>query len=154
FHACAYCLDGATPILAADGRAKPIAEVRTGDAIYGTIAAGRYRRYVLTRVLDHWSTIKPAYRVLLEDGTSIAAGGGHRFPTTRGWNLVTGVDHGEARRPHLTMNSRLLGLGAFAASPIDDEDYRRGYLSGIIRGDGLVGSYSDDGRRRSRDAQH
>ena len=33
------------------------------------------------QVLDHWSTIKPAYRVTLEDGTELIASGDHRFLT-------------------------------------------------------------------------
>src|SRR5579859_7873757 len=42
-HACAYCLSGETPILMADGRTRPLAEVRTGDAIYGTVMDGHCR---------------------------------------------------------------------------------------------------------------
>src|SRR3954453_12839555 len=45
-HACVYCLAGDTPILMADGRTKPLADVRAGDQIYGTEMRGRYRRYV------------------------------------------------------------------------------------------------------------
>src|SRR5256885_14887851 len=68
-HACSYCASGDTPILMGDGSTKPIADLRPGDYIYGTVRRGPYRRYEVTRVLDHWSTIKPAYRVTLEDGT-------------------------------------------------------------------------------------
>src|SRR3974390_3023424 len=32
-HSCVYCVVGETPILMADGTAKPLAEVRTGDSI-------------------------------------------------------------------------------------------------------------------------
>src|SRR5437867_5908937 len=78
-HACRYCLSGDTPILMADGRTKPLAEVRVGDAIYGTVFDGKYRRYVTTQVLAHWQTVKPAYRVTLEDGTELIASGDHRF---------------------------------------------------------------------------
>ena len=35
----------------ADGSTKPLAEVRVGDDIYGTIREGYYRRYALTTVL-------------------------------------------------------------------------------------------------------
>src|SRR5262249_50364663 len=48
FHSCAYCLSGDTPILMADGRTRPIAEVRVGDEIYGTEKCGRYRHYAKT----------------------------------------------------------------------------------------------------------
>src|ERR1700730_9595854 len=45
-HGCIYCMSGDTPILMADGSARPLAEVRKGDAIYGTVREGWYRRYV------------------------------------------------------------------------------------------------------------
>jgi DNA repair photolyase len=141
-HACTYCQAGETPILMADGRTKPLAELRVGDALYGTVRKGVYRRYVTTTVLDHWSTVKPAYRVMLEDGTELVAGGDHRYLTARGWKHVTGTEQGRSRRPHLTLNSELLGTGRFAAPPDDGQEYRRGYLCAMIRGDGHLGSYS------------
>src|SRR5438270_2177127 len=64
-HACAYCMSGDTPILMADGRTRPLAEVQVRDWIYGTERRGNYRRYVRTQVVDHWSTLKPAYRIRL-----------------------------------------------------------------------------------------
>src|ERR1700724_3407609 len=65
-HACAYCASGETPILMADGRTRPLAQLRAGDAIYGTVRRGNYRRYVLTTALAHWQTVKSAYRITLE----------------------------------------------------------------------------------------
>src|SRR4051812_4182181 len=56
-HACTYCLAGDTPILMADGSTRPLAQLRPGDAIIGTMGAGPHRRYVPTTVLDHWSTV-------------------------------------------------------------------------------------------------
>src|SRR5262245_66115466 len=35
-HSCRYCQVGETPILMADGRTKPLEDVRVGDRIYGT----------------------------------------------------------------------------------------------------------------------
>jgi DNA repair photolyase len=140
-HACAYCVAGDTAILMADGRTKPLADVRVGDAIYGTASDGKYRRYVTTEVLAHWSTVKPAYRVTLEDGTELVASGDHRFLTTRrGWKHVTGSEQGRNRRPHLTVSSKLMGTGKFASAPDDGPEYRRGYLRGMIRGDGHLSS--------------
>jgi DNA repair photolyase len=140
-HACTYCASPDTPILLADGRTRPIAELRTGDRIYGTVRRGSYRRYVETEVRAHWSTVKPAYRVRLEDGTELIASGDHRFLTRRGWKHVTGREQGRERRPHLTIGSSLLGTGAFSGAPDHSVEYRRGYLCGLIRGDGHVGSY-------------
>jgi DNA repair photolyase len=141
-HACAYCVSGETPILMADGRTKPIADVQPADKVYGTVWDGKYRRYVTTHVRAQWSTVKPAYRITLEDGTELIASGDHRFLSNRGWKYVTGSEHGRARGPHLTLNNKLMGTGRFAPPPDGGADYRHGYTCGMIRGDGHVGSYS------------
>jgi DNA repair photolyase len=141
-HACTYCQAGDTPILMGDGRTKPLADLRVGDRIYGTVRRGNYRRYAVTEVLAHWESYKQAYRVALEDGTELIASGDHRFLSNRGWKHVKGSDQGAFRRPYLTTNNELLGTGQFAAKPADSPEYRRGYLCGLIRGDGHVGSYS------------
>jgi DNA repair photolyase len=140
-HACRYCLSGNTPILMADGTAKALADVRAGDTIYGTVRDGFYRRYVTTEVLAHWSTVKPAYRVTLEDGTKLIASGDHRFLTQRGWKHVTGAEQGPDQRPFLTTNNKLMGFGGFAEPPKESVAYRRGYLCGMIRGDAHFGRY-------------
>jgi DNA repair photolyase len=149
-HACSYCSSGDTPILTADGRTKPLADLNAGDAIYGTAFDGKYHRYVITQVLDHWSTVKPAYRVILEDDTELVVSGDHRFLTNRGWKYVTGTEQGGNRRPHLTLGNKLLGMGRFAAPPRDGHEYRLGYLCGMIRGDGLLSTATyqrSNGRR-------
>jgi DNA repair photolyase len=140
-HGCAYCMHGDTPLLMADGSVRPIADVRAGDVLYGTARQGWYRRYVKSRVLAHWSVIKPAHRIRLEDGTELVTGPDHRFLTERGWKFVTGTEQGHACRPHLTTNNKLMGVGAFASAPVKNKDYRLGYLCGVIRGDALLGSY-------------
>jgi DNA repair photolyase len=109
-HACSYCVAGDTPVLMADGRTRPMALVRTGDAIYGTRRRGWRRWLVRTRVLDHWAVTKPAYRIRLAGGTDLVTSGDHRFLTDRGWTYVAGAEHGDAPRPQLTDSHRLVGL--------------------------------------------
>src|SRR5579859_588147 len=146
-HSCRYCMVGQTPILLANGRTKPLSDVREGDEVYGTARRGGYRRYVRTSVLAHWRTVRPAYRVTLEDGTQLVASGDHRFLTGRGWKHVTGTEcGGPPQRPHLTVNNKLMGVGALAEPPKDSPGYQRGYLCGMIRG--RWGMIRDDGRRR------
>jgi DNA repair photolyase len=148
-HSCSYCMYSDTPILMANGCTKRLADVRVGDRIYGTVKDGFYRRYVTTTVLAHWSTVKSAYRITLEDGAQLVASGDHRFLTQRGWKHVTGAEQGPLRRPFLTANNKLMGMGGFAEGPKDCLDYRRGYLCGMIRGDGNIqtGTYHRrDGR--------
>jgi DNA repair photolyase len=141
-HACFYCGYGDTPVLMADGRTKRLVDIRVGDEVYGTVRVGSYRRYVTTQVLAHWATVKPAFRIMLEDATELIFSGDHRFLTERGWKFVTGREHGPERRPFLTLNNKLIGTGKFAEPPKDNAEYRSGYLCGMIRGDGSLGSYS------------
>ena len=148
-HSCVYCLAPETAVLLADGRTRAIADLEPGELIYGTVVEGRYRRLRITSVLDKWSSIKPAFAVKLEDGTELIASAEHRFLTGRGWKHVIGSENGRLRRPHLTLGCKLLGTGGFVEQPVLDDDYRRGYLCGMIRGDGhlrVVGGARSDCR--------
>ena len=142
-HACRYCSGGETPILMADGRTKPLADLEVGDQIYGTRRGSTYRHYEVTDVLAHWSTYKEAFRITLEDGTELIASGDHRFLSRRQkWKHVIGAEYGPLQRPHLTLNDQLMGIGGFAEGPDNDAPiYRRGYLCGLIRGDGNLAAY-------------
>jgi DNA repair photolyase len=151
-HACNFCQAGDTPILMADGRTRMLEQLEVGDRIIGTLRLGRYRRYAETEVLDRWVSIKPAFRVTLEDGTELIASGDHRYLTNRGWKNVVNNASGPDRA-HLTTNNKLMGVGAFESAPIYSSDYKRGYLCGMVRGDGLIRSprRREDGKR---DAGH
>jgi DNA repair photolyase len=148
-HACTYCLAGDTPILMADGSTRPIADLRAGDLVYGTVRDGTRRRYAITQVLDQWSTRKPAYRTVLADGTALVSSGDHRFLSARGWRDVAGG----TQRPHLALGDRLPGTGGFAGTGAVDPprphsaDYRRGYLCGAVNGPQPTGR---DGRSMAR----
>jgi DNA repair photolyase len=113
-HQCVYCVWGGTLVLMADGRQRAIADLRVGDRIVGTEQGPTYRHYVATEVLAHWSTVKPAYRITLADGTELVASADHRFLTRRGWKHVTGTTSGQDRRPQLTTDDELLGFGSSA----------------------------------------
>ncbi len=154
-HACTFCSSGDTPILMADGTHQPLAELRVGDEIYGTVRdpSGKYRRYKTTVVLDRWASIKPAWRVVLDDGRELITSADHRLLSRRGWKHVFGTEHGgPLQRPHLTVGAGLVGTGEFVTGPVFSRDYRRGYLCGMVRGDGLLRAYLYDrpGGGRSR----
>jgi DNA repair photolyase len=136
-HACSYCVSADTRVLMADGRHKAIADVDVGDRIYGTELRGNYRKYTVTTVLDKWTTAKPAFRLVLDDDTELIASSDHRFLSDRGWKHV--VDTAAAgTRDHdcLTLSNTVLGTGAFAPQPVPTSDYRRGYLTGVVEGEG------------------
>ena len=149
-HGCCYCSSPDTLILMANGRTLPISELSVGDEIYGTKFDGKYRKYTRTKVLAHWSVIKPAYRTTLEDGTVLVTSGDHRFLSNRGWKHVTGTERGPNRRPFLTTSNELLGTGAFAEGPSENDEYKRGYLCGVVRGDASLSRHDctrSSGRR-------
>jgi hypothetical protein len=146
---------GDTRVLLADGAHRPLAELEVGDEIYGTVRAPqfprgpKYPRFSPTRVIACRWTVRPAHRITLADGTVLVASADHRFLSTRGWKHVTGAEQGAARRPHLTISSKLRGVGGFAGPPDQDSEYRAGYLSGMLRGDGHLKSYVFTGRGRA-----
>lgn len=137
-HACVYCLHPDTAILMSDGRTKPLKEVTVGDAVVGTRRDGGYRRYTSATVGAVWPTRKRAYRIRLSDGTEVIASADHRFLTERGWKFVQPSDNGQ--RPYLTTNNRLIGFGTGGAGPssVETDDFRAGYLCGMVRGDGMM----------------
>ncbi len=149
-HQCVYCLSPDTLIMRADGRQVPLSAIRIGDVILGTEKGSTYRRYVPTTVQAKWTTRKRAYRVTLGDGTEIVASGDHRFLSDRGWKHVIGAMNGRDRRPFLTPANRLMGFGVGPPRefPTEDAEWKRGYLTGMIRGDGMIFRREyDDGRR-------
>ncbi|SCG80564.1 intein C-terminal splicing region/intein N-terminal splicing region [Micromonospora echinaurantiaca] len=131
-HACVYCVSGDTPVLLADGRTKAIQDLEIGERIYGTQRRGAHRRYVVTTVLAKWSTVKPAHRVTLDDGTTLVASGDHRFLSREGWRYVSPEP---GRRKRLTSGERLVGTGRFPEGHKGSTDYRRGYRQATTRDD-------------------
>ncbi|HEY5950882.1 MAG TPA: radical SAM protein [Kofleriaceae bacterium] len=105
-HSCSYCAGGDTEVLLASGAACQIADLQVGDEITGTAFDGTAHRYVKTRVLDHWSTNKPAYRIRLADDTELIASDEHRFLSRHGWVHVADV----------APSTSFLGLDLFADS--------------------------------------
>ncbi|MCH6230691.1 intein-containing Rv2578c family radical SAM protein [Microbacterium sp. CFH 31415] len=139
-HACVYCLDPSTMILMADGRSKALRDVAVGDMVVGTNREGSYRHYAAATVTAKRSTRKAAYRVLLADGTELIASADHRFLTERGWKYVRPASGGSPQRPYLTTNNKLLGfgIGPMAIGHSESQEYRTGYLTGMIRGDAMM----------------
>lgn len=134
------CIGEGTAVLMADGRWHHASDLVVGNRVYGTVRAKR-RRYIETLIVAHRHVVQRAVRVVLADGTELIAGSDHSLLTYRGWKHVTGTEQGLERRPHLTIRAQLLGTGRFAAPVRGTAGYRQGYLCGLLRGDGHLGSY-------------
>jgi DNA repair photolyase len=124
-HACIYCLHADTAVLMANGGTKRLADIRTGDAIYGTRRVGSHRHYIKTEVLANWSVIKHAFRVTLKNGTELITGADHRFLTDFGWKFVQPAGTHSAPRPALAVEEKLMGPDLsrdLASQPVRSED--------------------------------
>jgi DNA repair photolyase len=117
-HACTYCLSGDTEILLANGKTELLAAIQVGDEIAGTRRLGTKRQHVATKVLAHWTTVKPAYKVVLDNGVRLIASGDHRFLTEQGWMHVTG---GITGQPYLTPGVKLVGVDGPATRVVSIE---------------------------------
>lgn len=135
-----------TLVLMGDGTIKPISELQVGNAVTGISRVGRYNRFVQTTVDSLEFKSSPMFQVTAGT-TELVAAPTQVVLTNRGWKHVFGTEHGDQQRPHLTVNNRLLGFTALAPPPVAGQAYRRGYLTGMIRGDGTIGTYTY--RRRS-----
>lgn len=116
-HGCVYCLAGDTQILMGNGSTTPLQAIEQGDVVYGTQQHGAGRRLTRTRVHDQWQTHRPAYRIVLANGTSLIAGPNHRFLTPQGWTFVTDSGPGEPPRRSLDTGVHLLGVAEPNPSP-------------------------------------
>jgi protein gp37/ParB-like chromosome segregation protein Spo0J len=142
------CLSGTTPVLMADGRVVEIQNLRTGDQIIGTKAEGSYRKLITTSVIAHWKTNTRAIKIELSDGRTLVCSGDHRWLSNRGWKYTTpcvgsrtGGRRGAGQRPFLTLNNSLMGFGQSIVEAVETDEYRKGYLSGLIRGDGHLAEH-------------
>lgn len=143
YHDCSYCVHPDTMVLMGDGSSKRIDDIVVGDEIYGiTKQNTRYNAMVKSKVLAKADIYKEAYIISFSNGQSIISSSDHRFLTNRGWKYVTGAEQGRNRRPFLTTNNRMVGIARYSTSDfIETDDYRRGYLSGMIRGDANFKEY-------------
>ena len=110
-HACRYCLTGDTLVLMGYGRVKRLAEVRVGDQVYGTEIRSGVRHFVRTEVAAHWQTVRPAFRIELDDGTVLVASGEHRILTSTGWRCAAGKGPDGEAWPQLNTDSTVIGPG-------------------------------------------
>lgn len=146
-HGCLYCVSPDTQVFMADGSSKQIDDVQVGDEIYGVEKTQtNYHAIVKAKVTAKAETFKKPWRLTFSNGQQIVCSGDHRFLTNRGWKFAAGSEFGNYRRPHLTQNNNMVCIPNY---PMTDftitDDYRRGYLSGIIRGDANLAQYNYNG---------
>lgn len=144
-HACTFCASGDTLVQMANGLTKPLKDVVIGEAIIGIgISDGPTlwrKKFVEAIITAKVKTIKTAVH-LKTDNAEVICSGDHRWLTTRGWKFTVGTEHrGPTQRPHLTIGSDIFTIGSHLQSEEFSDEYKRGYLCGIIQGDGVHNRY-------------
>jgi DNA repair photolyase len=151
-HGCAYCLEGNTLIQMSDGTTKSLKDLSIGESIIGIdkvpVSKSWGHRFTITQVLAKIKTHKQAYEILLSNGTKVVCSGDHRWLTDRGWKYTAKSDH--KQRPFLTTNNSIRGIGNAILTPKETNDYKLGYLSGMINGDGHMGIYDYSGKYKRK----
>ena len=152
-HECRYCLDGDTLIQMADGTTKPIRDINIGDAIIGIVNSGDgnrawNNRFATTTVLAKVVSQKDAYKITLEGGNTVICSADHRWLTERGWKYTIGSMSGDNQRPYLTTNNGIRQLSNADLTPNETQDYKSGYLAGMISGDANLAIYDYSHKRR------
>src|SRR5262245_59597048 len=83
---------------------------------------------------------------MVEDGNRVNGRGHHRWVSDLGRRYTIVKVHRGRQQPHLTINNFIRGSGQAYETPPETEAYKRGYLAGMIRGDGLLAKYDYSGR--------
>lgn len=145
-NACDYCLTGDTLLFRSDMSVVMIRDVKVEDKILGivSLAKGKHNRkyYSITEVTNKMVTREHVYEVTLDNGLSCKCSENHRWLTEREWKYTMPARTG--MRPFLTTNNKVSIASSQINLSLDEtDDYRRGYLSGMIRGDGHLCKHSN-----------
>lgn len=143
-HDCSYCLSMDTQILMYDGSIKAIGDIELGDEVYGIIEGDTYKRFTKSIVTNKNIVAKEAYKIKLSNGNTLICSADHQWLTDRGWKYTTGAMTGDERRPYITENNQLMGFATLFDIPFFEEtdDYKKGYLRGVILGDANLKEYN------------
>lgn len=145
-HDCSYCLSMDTQILMYDGSIKTIGDIEIGDEIYGIVEGdgNTYKKFTKSIVTNKNIVAKEAYKIKLSNGNTLICSADHQWLTDRGWKYTTGEMTGENRRPYITENNQLMGFATLFDVPFFEEtdDYKKGYLRGVILGDANLKEYN------------
>lgn len=138
-YALKFCLPADAPILMADFTEKPIAQIKIGDKVIGWGRPGKQRRrLVAAKVLDIIHKRSPLQKVFLSNGQEVICTPDHLWATGyshKGHQYARFRSPGSKRGDGGTLCCMPI-LSHIANESIQSDDYRRGYLIGLFRGDG------------------
>lgn len=152
-HDCSYCLSPDTEILMFNGTIKLLKDIEIGDELYGIVEGDTYKKFTKSVVTNTMNVVKDTYKITLSNGNTLICSADHQWLSNRGWKYTIG----EKQRPYLTDKNTLMGFNTLYNIPIytETDDYKKGYLRGIILGDANLQEYHYDNRGyRNKDDQY
>ncbi len=125
---CLFCLRGESLILTSDLRWIPLYDIEVGDEIVCIKQGvnGKYTKLGITKVKNKFSRTAFVYHILTENGSTWATAEHPWLTYHMRWR----------RTEQLTNKSVLRKISDPTAYREDTEDYKKGYLIGVMRGDG------------------
>lgn len=128
---CLYCQPADAPIWMADGTWSPVGEVTPGDAVIGfSRTSTNNRHFAYSTVEAVFRREAPLVRVLLRSGREVRCTPDHHWYTGR---IEQRYEYAPAR-----VGRPLVFIAAPFKVRAETEDYKIGYLRGIVEGDGCT----------------
>ena len=145
-HDCSYCLGGETLVLMTDFSLKPIKNLKIGEKVIGFgKGTSRYRILVETTV-DAISRHKEIAYSMITDTTEVICSQNHRWLTNHNrWRSLGN---------HLHIGTEIKKIYLHSSCQEVSEAYKKGYLRGIILGDGTMGIYQTKKQSIIRNGRH
>lgn len=132
-YRCSFCLDGDTPVMMADLSWKKIKDINEGDEIVGLEKKIYGHSITRTQVIATMKREAQTYRIDTDKGSVIATGD-HRW--------LSHSNHSRWRDTNRLRSGDKIRWVTFPTEEfVESNDYKIGYLSGAIVGDGYTGHY-------------
>ena len=137
-YECKYCLPAGTRILMLNHQWKPIERLKEGEEIIGVKKIDGKWKFTRGKVIALSSREALTFKLITEQG-SIELTSDHPYLTSKGWRTIERVLPCKLRGRSLNKIKRPF-------IPIDNQEetlsYKKGYLAGLIDGDGLLRQYN------------
>ena len=139
-HDCGYCLDGETLILMSNLSHKKIKDIKVGDKVMGVKRGGRYNHLEEAKVEGKMRRESAAISITTEH-TSVICSPWHKWLTERNkWKSEEkGLKRGDGIK---LLNENLCKESSYQKPEREDDNYKKGYLRGMILGDGTLKKYN------------
>ena len=137
-YKCRYCFDGDTLVMMGDLSHKKIKDLKIGDSIIGFNKVNRRYKPKITKIKSNFSRNAELYLVETDRGN---------FKSTSEHPFLSYNNHNRWRKLENLKVGDKIHYFCNINNTIENEEYKTGYIAGVVCGDGYIGKYS---RKRNR----